>query len=299
MFPTSAGSGSTGDQNAYCAANAASSRQDRKAMTLDPKVIHYHGDALYDALVSRVTLPPLRDRVAGLTIVDSYYIAAHMVQRRVDAGEAIIGKKIGVTSKAVQEAIGVFEPDFGQLTSGMAFADNAVIDIDTLIKPRAEAEIAFILKSDLEGPGVTAADVLRATDHVRACFEIVDSRIDNWNIRILDTVADNASCGVYALGNDMVDPRDVDLASVEMVAKRNGSLAATGIGAAVQGSPLNSVAWLANTLGRLGIPFRAGEVILSGSLGPLIPVAVGDRIDMQISGIGSCSISFESGGYNA
>lgn len=268
-------------------------------MTLDSKTIEYHGDALYDALVGRTTLAPLRDRVEGLTIVDSYHIAAHMVSRRVAAGEAIVGKKIGVTSKAVQEAIGVFEPDFGQLTSGMAYDDGAVIDTDTLIQPKAEAEIAFVLKSDLKGPGVTAADVLRATDHVRACFEIVDSRIDNWDIRILDTVADNASCGVYALGALQVDPRDVDLALAGLIVEKNGELAATGVGAAVQGSPYNAVAWLANTLGRLGIPFLAGEVILSGSLGPLIPVVAGDRLEMRIGGLGSCSISFASGGGHA
>ena len=268
-------------------------------MSLDAKTIDYHGDALYDALINRSTLPPLRDRVEGLTIVDAYHIAARMVQRRVEAGETIVGKKIGVTSKAVQDAIGVFEPDFGQLTSSMAFEANAVIDIDTLIQPRAEAEIAFILKSDLKGPGVTAADVLEATDHVRACFEIVDSRIDNWDIKILDTVADNASCGVYVLGADQVDPRDLDLALAGMIVNKNGELAAMGVGAAVQGSPYNSVAWLANTLGKLGIPFLAGEVILSGSLGPLIPIGAGDRLDLRIGGIGPCSIKFVSGARSA
>lgn len=268
-------------------------------MALEQSQIEYHGDALYDAFVNRATLPPLRDRIDNLTIVDSYHIAAQMVARRVASGETIVGKKIGVTSKAVQDAIGVFEPDFGQLTSDMAYGDGAVIDTGTLIQPKAEAEIAFILKSDLKGPGVTAADVLRATDHVRACFEIVDSRIDNWDIRILDTVADNASCGVYALGALEVDPRDVDLALAGMVVEKNGELAATGVGAAVQGSPYNAVAWLANTLGRLGIPFLAGEVILSGSLGPLIPVGAGDRLDVRIGGLGSCAISFASGGRHA
>lgn len=268
-------------------------------MTLDLKTIEYHGDALYEALINRTTLPPLRDRVEGLTIEDSYHIAAHMVQRRVKAGETIVGKKIGVTSKPVQEAIGVFEPDFGQLTSAMAYTDGDSVNVDMLIQPKAEAEIAFVLKSDLKGPGVTAADVLRATDHVRACFEIVDSRIDNWDIKILDTVADNASCGVYALGANKVDPRDVDLALAGMRVQKNGELAATGVGAAVQGSPYNSVAWLANTLGRLGIPFLAGEVILSGSLGPLIPVAAGDHLDVMIGGIGSCAINFVSGEPNA
>ncbi|WP_176595029.1 MULTISPECIES: fumarylacetoacetate hydrolase family protein [Sphingobium] len=261
-------------------------------MTIDPKTIQYHGDALYDAFVTRSTLPPLRDRVEGLTIEDAYHIAARMVQRRVDAGERIIGKKIGVTSKAVQDAIGVFEPDFGQLTSGMAFDDGAVIELDSLIQPQAEAEIAFILKSDLSGPGITPDDVLRATDHVRCCFEIVDSRIQRWDIKILDTVADNASCGVFVLGHDKVDPREVDLALAGMVVLKNGELASTGVGAAVQGSPLNSVAWLADTLGRLGVPLLAGEVVLSGSLGPLVSVDRGDSLEMKVLGIGSCSLRF-------
>ena len=264
-------------------------------MTIAQALIEYHGDALYDALIGRTTLAPLRDRIEGMTIIDAYRIQARMVERRVAAGETIIGKKIGVTSKAVQDAIGVFEPDFGQLTSGMALADGAAIDMASLIAPKAEAEIAFVLKRDLKGPGVTATDVLAATDHVRACFEIVDSRIENWDIKILDTVADNASCGAFVLGHDKVDPRDVDLALAGMAVEKNGELVATGVGAAVQGSPVNSVVWLANTLGRLGMPFLAGEVILSGSLGPLIPVAVGDALSVRIGGIGACSVSFGGG----
>ena len=227
-----------------------------------------------------------------MTIVDAYHVQARMIERRVAAGERVVGKKIGVTSKAVQNAIGVFEPDFGILTSAMAYEDGAVIDMGTLIQPRAEAEIAFVLKHDLKGPGVTAADVLAATDHVRACFEIVDSRITGWDIRIQDTVADNASCGAYALGREKIDPRDVDLALAGMWAERNGEQVAIGVGAAVQGSPANAVAWLANTLGRLDMPLLAGEVILSGALGPMFEVAEGDRIAMRIGGIGDCTLSF-------
>lgn len=261
-------------------------------MTLDISLIERLGDELYEALVAKDTVPNLRDRVAGISIVDAYHIQARMVARRIAAGETIVGKKIGVTSKAVQDAIGVFEPDFGQLTSDMAFGDGAAIDIDTLIQPKAEAEIAFILKSDLKGPGVTAADVLRATDHVRACFEIVDSRVTGWDIRIQDTVADNASCGVYALGALKADPRDIDLTLAGLLVEKNGEPVATGVGAAVQGSPLNSVAWLANTLGRLGIPLKAGEVILSGSQSPLVPVKAGDSLVCHVGGLGGTSVRF-------
>lgn len=268
-------------------------------MALELSVIERLGDELYEALVAGRTVPNLRDRNPGMDIVDGYRVQERMIARRVAAGETIIGKKIGVTSKVVQQAIGVYEPDFGQLTSAMLVEDGAVIDLDTLIQPQAEGEIAFVLKHDLVGPGITATDVLRATDYVTACFEIVDSRLDNWDIRIQDTVADNASCGIYALGREKFDPRDVDLTLAGMLIERNGELAATGVGAAVQGSPLNSVAWLANTLGRLGMPFRAGEAILSGSLGPMIRINDGDRLEVRIGGLGSCSLTFARGGKNA
>jgi 2-oxopent-4-enoate/cis-2-oxohex-4-enoate hydratase len=261
-------------------------------MALSPSDIARHGDALYNAFVERTTLPNLRDRVSGITVVDAYHIQAHFVARRLATGEALVGRKIGVTSKAIQDAIGVFEPDFGQLTSAMALQNGAMIDLDTLIQPLAEGEMAFVLKQDLAGPGVSASDVLRATDHVSACIEIVDSRIADWDIKIEDTVADNASSGVYALGDVKTDPRDLDLSLAGMLFEKNGRPVATGAGAAVQGSPLSSVAWLANTLGRLGTAFRAGEVILSGSLGPLIPIAGGDQLTVHISGLGSCSIGF-------
>lgn len=259
---------------------------------MDRALVSRLGEELYQAFLNRRTVANLRERVADMTIEDAYAVQSAFVDRRLAAGETVVGKKIGATSKAVQEAIGVFEPDFGILTSGMALPDDARIDLGTLIQPRAEAEIAFILKSDLVGPGITATDVLAATDHVRACFEIVDSRITGWDIRILDTVADNASCGVFVLGDRKVDPRDVDLSLAGMVLERAGEPVATGAGAAVQGSPLNSVAWLANRLGSLGTPCKAGDVILSGALGPMIPVGDGDRLTARIGGIGTCSVTF-------
>ncbi|MBV2162984.1 MAG: fumarylacetoacetate hydrolase family protein, partial [Comamonas sp.] len=166
------------------------------------------------------------------------------------------------------------------------------VDMDTLIQPKAEGEIAFVLKKTLQGPGVTAADVLAATEGVMACFEIVDSRIRDWKIRIQDTVADNASCGVFVLGDRLVDVRDVDLGTCGMVLEKNGEIVATGAGAAALGHPANAVAWLANTLGRLGIALEAGEVVLSGSLGIMVPVAAGDNLRVTIGGIGGCSVRF-------
>ncbi|MCE1171680.1 MAG: 2-oxopent-4-enoate hydratase [Azovibrio sp.] len=250
------------------------------------------GDELYSALVNRQTLPPLTGRYPDISIEDAYHIQERLIERRLARGEKVVGKKIGVTSRAVMDMLNVHQPDFGWLLDGMVFNEGEAIPAETLIQPRAEGEIAFILKRDLMGPGVTAADVLAATEGVMACFEIVDSRIHDWKIRIQDTVADNASCGVLVLGDRMVDPRTVDLGTCGMVLEKNGEIVGTGAGAAALGHPCNAVAWLANTLGRLGIPLKAGEVILSGSLAALIPVQAGDSLRISIGGIGGCSVRF-------
>ena len=259
---------------------------------MDKTRIEHYGDELYNALITRTPVAPLTDREPGITLDDAYRIQLRMIQRRVDAGETIIGKKIGVTSKVVMDMLKVNQPDFGQMTSGMVFNEGEAIRVDSMIAPRAEAEVAFILKHDLEGPGVTAADVLRATECVLPCFEIVDSRIQDWKIKIQDTVADNASCGVLTLGGVRRSPRDLDLALAGMVLEKNGELISTSTGAAVQGSPVNAVAWLANTLGRLGIGLKAGEVILSGSQSPLVPVKAGDSLVCAVGGLGSTSVRF-------
>lgn len=263
-------------------------------MMLNQREIDAFGDELYRALRTGKTVSPLTERVPGITIEDAYHISQRMVSRRQELdGERIVGKKIGVTSAPVQEMLGVYQPDFGFLTDAMVHRDNAAIPIaGNLIAPRAEGEIAFRLSRDLRGPGIAEADVLAATKSIIPCFEIVDSRIDDWRIRIQDTVADNASCGVYVLGENEVDPRAHDLPGLRMSIYKNGELHSRGLGSAVQGNPLTSVAWLANTLGEFGIPLNAGEVILSGSLVPLIPVVAGDEMSLQIDGIGDCHCRF-------
>lgn len=254
--------------------------------------IKQYGDELYEAWLARRTVAPLVEREPDISIEDAYKIQERFIARRLQAGEKIVGKKIGVTSKPVQDFLGVFQPDFGQLTSGMIYQEGDTIDLGSLIQPKAEAELAFVLKEDLVGPGITAMDVIRATDYVTPCFEIVDSRIDNWKIKIQDTVADNASCGVYVLGKTKGDPRQLDITLAGMVLEKNGELFSTSVGAAVQGSPANAVAWLANTLGALGIPFRAGEVILSGSQSALVPVVDGDELVCTVGGLGCCRAKF-------
>jgi 2-oxopent-4-enoate/cis-2-oxohex-4-enoate hydratase len=261
-------------------------------MSLSPSDVNRYGDELYSALVDLRTVPNLRDRVPGIDIADAYAIQSRMVQRQLDAGETIVGKKVGATSAAVMTMLGLDQPDFGQLLSGMVYNDGDTVKLDSLIQPRAEGEIAFVLKHDLTGPGVTAVDVLRATDYVVPCFEIVDSRIDNWDIKVVDTIADNASCGAYVLGSQRTDPLDVDLALVGMTIDVDGELVATGAGAAVKGSPVNSLIWLANTLGELGITCRAGEVILTGSLSIMVWVKGPQTITCEFGGLGSCTVSF-------
>jgi 2-oxopent-4-enoate/cis-2-oxohex-4-enoate hydratase len=259
---------------------------------MDSPQITAYGDELYQALISRTPVAPLTEREPGITIDDAYRIQLRMIERRVAAGERVIGKKIGVTSKVVQDMLKVDQPDFGQLLSGMVFNEGEAVSVAKLIQPKAEAEVAFVLSRDLTGPGVTAADVLRATDFVLPCFEIVDSRIKDWKIRIQDTVADNASCGVFSLGGVRRSPRELDLALAGMVLEKNGEIVSTSTGASVQGSPVNAVAWLANTLGRLGISLKAGDVILSGSQSPLVPVKAGDSFTCSVGGLGSTSVRF-------
>ncbi len=254
------------------------------------------GDELHRALRTRTTVAPLSAREPAITVDDAYRISHRVLARRLDEGERVVGKKIGVTSKVVQRALDVHQPDFGWLTDRMRYvcAGGAVeMPIGReLIQPRAEGELAFVLKRALRGPGVTPADVVAATDGVVAAIEVVDSRIEGWKIRITDTIADNASSGLFALGAEAVDPRRVDYVTCGIVVEKNGEIVSPGAGAAALGSPLHCVAWLADTLGRFGVALEAGEVILSGSLVPLEPVAPGDRLRIRSGGVGGAEVVF-------
>lgn len=263
---------------------------------LSSQVHQTFAKALYQAMKQRQTLAPLISQPFGdqLTLDDAYQISLATLALKQDDGEQVVGKKIGVTSAAVQQMLNVHQPDFGFLTDTMQYPNQSCISLAdaNLIQPRAEGEIAFCLAEDLSGPGITAMDVLDATQWVAPCVEVVDSRIDDWQISIIDTVADNASCGVFVLGEQRVDPRSIDLAQVRMTMCQNDLPVAEGFGSAVQGHPAQAVAWLANTLGRYGIPFKKGEIILSGALAPLVDVHAGDRFSVEISGLGNCSLSF-------
>lgn len=254
--------------------------------------VRNHARDLFQALRGRYVVAPLVDRDPTLTIDDAYRISLETLALRRQDGERVIGKKIGVTSKAVQDMLGVHQPDFGFLTDKMFVNGDIDIELEGLIQPRAEAEIAFILRDSLKGPGVTAEDVIAATESIAPCFEIVDSRIAEWKIGIIDTVADNASCGVFVLGEQRADPRAHDLPMLHVSVTKNGAPLSEGYGSAVQGSPAVAVAWLANTLGGYGVTLDEGDIILSGSLVPLAPAVAGDEFVMEMHGIGRCVARF-------
>lgn len=247
---------------------------------------------LYTALVNKKTLTPITTEFPNFSIDDAYEVSKQFLAKRINNGEKVIGKKIGVTSKVVQEMLGVHQPDFGFLTDAMQVKNGSQVDLASLIQPRAEAEIAFILSESLNGPGITRDDVISATSAIVPCFEIVDSRINNWEIKIQDTIADNASCGIFCLSEAYVDPKKFDLALLEASVFKNGNQISSGLGSAVQGNPAEAVAWLANTLGNYGISLDEGDIILSGSLVPLEPIISGDQFSMEIAGIGRCDLNF-------
>jgi 2-oxopent-4-enoate/cis-2-oxohex-4-enoate hydratase len=262
-----------------------------KASQIQQCAIH-----LNQAMNDRKTLKPLTTQYPELTIDDAYRISLAFLDIRLNKGEKVIGKKIGLTSEVVQKMLGVHQPDFGFLTDKMYFSSGAEIVLQqALIQAKSEGEIAFKLKYDLVGPNVTADDVLAATDQVFACFEIVDSRIENWQIKIQDTVADNASCGIFVMSQQGVDPKTVDFENCQMTIKNKGEVVASGKGSAALGSPLNCLAWLANTLSEYAIHLRAGDIILSGSLAAMIPCQADDEMSVEIEGVGSAEFKFVKG----
>lgn len=251
---------------------------------------------LREAYESGQPCPPLRGSLLPEGDVDSAYaVQRAQVRRWVAEGRRPVGAKIGLTSRAVRESLGVHQPDFGVLLADMAVPDGAEVDLGRLLQPRVEAEVAFVLSADLPYEQVTVADVIRATDHLLPAIEIVDSRVAGWDISIVDTVADNASSGLFVLGTTPRRVADVDLRLCGMVLELAGEPVSVGAGAACLGNPLHAVAWLAATLARAGDPLRAGDVVLSGALGPMVPVTPGAAYEARISGLGSVRTCFSKG----
>jgi 2-keto-4-pentenoate hydratase len=227
----------------------------------------------------------------AITVEDAYMIQTIQVKRWVAQGAAVRGRKVGLTARAMQRLLGVDQPDFGHLLDTMFFASGERIDADRFLQPRVEPEIAFVLKQALEGPRVTPVDVVKATDFVVASLEVIDSRIRDWKITLVDTIADNASSAGVVLASNPVLPGALDLRLAGCNLYRNGALAASGAGGAVLGDPVRAVAWLANVLGRTGESLRAGDVVLPGSCTAAVPIAAGDSVHAEFAGIGTVHIS--------
>ena len=240
--------------------------------------------------------PPIRDVVGTAHDVDAGY-AVQLVntQLDLDGGRRVSGRKIGLTSPAIQEQLGVDEPDFGTLFVDMEVGDGVPVPIERLLQPRAEAEVAIVLERDLDNAPHGFAEIVRATAFALPAIEVVDSRVAGWDIRLVDTIADNASCGLYVLGGRPVPLSAVDLRAITMSMSINGAEVSTGSGAACLGHPLNAARWLADALCARGIPLRAGDVVMTGALGPMRPIAAGDEIVANLGDLGSVSTSVSKG----
>ena len=261
-------------------------------MSLTQEQIARAAEQLAQAAASRKPIPALTDSLPGLSLEDAYQIQLRNVERTVAQGARVVGKKIGLTSPAMQTMFKVNEPDYGHLFDSMLVYQGEAMPMARLLQPRIEGEIAFVMERDLKGPGVTPAEVARATAGVMPALEIIDSRIADWKIKIQDTVADNASFGAFVLGAQLTPLAGLDLRRVGYVLTKNGQLAGTAAGAAVMGSPVQSVAWLVNKLGEMGVAVRAGEIILSGAAPAAVVVAAGNSIHLVVDRLGEVSCRF-------
>ena len=249
-------------------------------------------ERLLEAAASGVPCAPVRDLIGATDIATAYAVQARGTAARLAAGATVIGRKIGLTSKAVQAQIGVDRPDLGYLFDDMGYTGDDVIPMSRLMQPKAEAEVAFVLKEDLAEGDLDLARIRGAVDYVCAAIEIVDSRIADWDITFGDTVADNGSSALYVLGDERRTLDEVEPVRVEMVMIRDGEQVSQGNGAACLDDPLNALSWLARTALEFGDPLRAGQVILSGALGPMVAVNAGDSFTATITGLGSVSATF-------
>jgi 2-oxopent-4-enoate hydratase len=254
---------------------------------LSPTTLHAMAEVLSNAETSGEPIAPLSQAHPALTVADAYEVQAIAARRR---GVAIVGHKIGLTSKAMQEMLGVDEPDYGCLFADRVLDNDTSIAAADLIAPRVEPEIAFVLAEPLPGRGVTARDVLAATAYVLPSIEVIDSRIADWRITLVDTVADNASCARIVLGEQRTGPTDLDLAAAGVELRVNGAIVEQGVGSAVLGHPAEAVAWLANALGEYGVTLEAGHVLMPGSLTAAVPFSEGDHVVADFGPLGCVEV---------
>lgn len=261
-------------------------------MDTTQQTIRTAADRLFEAAQSGTACEPIRDLLVEGDLAAAYAVQEINTKRALESGRVLAGRKIGLTSKTVQKQLGVDQPDYGMLFADMAVPDGWEIAAGRLIQPKAEAEVAFVLGRDLDREHITAADVMRAVEYVLPAIEVVDSRVAGWNIRILDTIADNASSGLYVLGNEPKKLDGLDLRLCGMVMEVRGEPVSTGAGVACLGHPLNAVWWLAQVMARVGRPLKAGDTVLSGALGPMVAAARGDVMEARIHGLGSVRAVF-------
>ena len=252
-------------------------------------------DRLIGAYLSHIPVAPVRDLIGSTNINAAYEVQQRIIAARVAGGAAIVGRKIGITSEAVMRQVGVDQPDFGVLLDDMQYSDGQLIPYDRLLQPRAEVEVAFVLGSDICGD-VDAAAIRAAVAYASSAIEIVDSRVRDWDITIADTVADNASSGVFVLGAARMTLDEFEPKEVTMSLRSGGEELSTGVGAACLGDPLNALLWLARTAARLGSPLKSGDIILSGALGPLASIVPGQTVTAAITPLGTVTATFSAGG---
>ncbi|MHB1924141.1 MAG: 2-keto-4-pentenoate hydratase [Acidimicrobiales bacterium] len=260
---------------------------------MQPSELKAAAEELHQAQADRIPVQPLTDRYAGITPADAYQIQLHNIARRTGAGAGIKGHKVGLSARAMQQLLGVDEPDYGHLLADMFCFEGEPVATSRFIQPRVEIEVAFVLGAALEGPGVTVADVLRATDFVLPAIEIVDSRVVDWRIKLADTIADNASAGAVVLGGSpsRVDELD-DIRLIGAALRANGKVMETGASGAVLGNPAVAVAWLANKVAAFGVGLEPGHVIMPGACTRMIPVSAGDVIRAEFDQLGPVSAVF-------
>jgi 2-keto-4-pentenoate hydratase len=245
-------------------------------------------DRLREATRTRTPCPPVRDLIGHDDVGTAYAVQRLLVEDRLAVGGRVVGRKIGLTSPAVQQQLGVDRPDFGVLYADMEIANGGTVPSGVLLQPKIEAEVAFILGRDLDGEG----DLRDAVEFVVPALEIVDSRIADWDISFGDTVADNASSGLFVLGEARVPLGEVEPIDVQMSMRLDGSPVSEGSGEACLGDPLLALAWLARTARALGEPLRAGQIVLSGALGPMAAVTSGAQVEAELSGLGRVAVTF-------
>lgn len=249
-------------------------------------------EMLWAAERDRAPIPPITDDNPDLTVEDSYAIQTINIDRRVAGGAVVRGRKVGLTSAPMQRLLGVDEPDYGVLLDDMFVEDGDEVVMETLLQPRAEAEVAFVMGRDLAGPGVTTSNALAAIAGALPAIEIVDSRVADWKIKLIDTVADNASSGRVVIGGRLTPVTEIDLRLVGVAVSRNGRLVDTGAGAAALGNPARCVAWLANKLATFGATLRAGDVVLPGAVHRMVPVEPGDVFRAEFAHLGAVTARF-------